>query len=251
MDTKINYIQLGRHRLLLGDATNQQHIHNLIFNSHIDLVLTDPPYGINIQKKKGNIGSNTEIKISGHKPRKAKQKNYPLMIGDHNTNNARLHYNIVKSLTDHLIIWGGSYFTDFLPVSGGWIFWDKNRHGVSFSDGELAWRSWGKKITCYRHTWHGFCMAGSYKLNGRTNTNARIHPTQKPVELICNILQDFAKPGDIILDCFGGSGTTLIAAELCNMTCYLMELNPYYYNIIIQRYHSLFNSDQRRFTYEG
>ena len=69
-------------------------------------------------------------------------------------------------------------------------------------------------------------------LNGRT----RWHPTQKPVELHMNILQDFSEPGDIVLDCFGGSGTTLIACEQVGRRCFMMELSPEYCGIIIERY---------------
>ena len=81
-------------------------------------------------------------------------------------------------------------------------------------------------------------MAGSYKLNAR-GKRARIHPTQKPVELHAHILEDFSHEGDIILDCFGGSGTTLIACEITDRKCLMMELSPEYCDVIVNRFNTL------------
>ena len=97
-----------------------------------------------------------------------------------------------------------------MPVSGSWLFWDKKNGASDFSDGELAWCSKGKRIRKYEHTWNGAIREGSQKLN----LKRRVHPTQKPVELHISILNDFTKQGDTVLDCFGGSGTTLIACEV-------------------------------------
>ena len=83
-------------------------------------------------------------------------------------------------------------------------------------------------------------MAGSYKLNAREKT-ARIHPTQKPVELHMQILEDFTKPNDVILDCFGGSGTTLIACNETGRKCLMMAISPDYCDVIINRYEKLMN----------
>ena len=167
---------------------------------------------------------------------------HPVMIGDDSSDTARKNYHIVKTLTDRLIIWGGQYFTDFLPVSGGWLFWNKRTGNSDFSDGELAWRSWGRRVKYYEQLWNGVVMGGSYPLNGRVNakgTRARLHPTQKPVELHMNILEDFSQPEDVILDCFGGSGTTLIAAEMTGRRCLMMEISPDYCDVIIDRYTAL------------
>ena len=81
-------------------------------------------------------------------------------------------------------------------------------------------------------------MEGSHTLNGRKE-KARIHPTQKPVELHMRILEDFTQPDDIILDCFGGSGTTLIACEMTGRKCLMMEISPEYCDVIIERYKEL------------
>ena len=222
--------KLGRHRLLCGDACNAADLAQLIDGYNIDFILTDPPYGMNCQEKNGIIGENRG------KNNKARFKNHvwPLMIGDNNQDTARINYELTKNLTKYKIIFGGQYFAHFLPVSGGWIFWDK-KNCTSFSGGELAWRSWGKKVCKYTHMWNGAYRAGSVKLNGR----ARCHPTQKPVELLANILEDFCVPGGVVLDCFGGSGSTLIACEVTGRTCLMMEMSPEYCEIIQERYESI------------
>ena len=164
-------------------------------------------------------------------------KEYPLLIGDNNQDTARINYELTKDLTKYKIIFGGQYFANFLPVNGGWIFWDKQNGATDFSDGELAWRSWGKKVTRYTHKWNGVCRQGSQKLNGKR----RCHPTQKPVELFANILEDFCVPDGVVLDCFGGSGTTLLACEVTGRACLMMELSPEYCDIIVKRYENVKN----------
>ena len=157
------------------------------------------------------------------------------MIGDDSSETAKQHYKIVKDINCIKIFWGGQYFSDFLPVSGGWLFWDKKNGGSYFSDGELAWCSKGKRVRKYEHLWNGLICAGSRKLN----PIPRIHPTQKPVELYIKILEDFTNAGDVVLDCFGGSGTTLIACEVTKRQCLCMELSPEYCETIINRYEKL------------
>ena len=231
-------VQLGRHRLMCGDATKSEDVHALVSGERIDLVLTDPPYGMKCQYKDGRVGGAKRHCATLRKNVFLQSVEYPLLIGDDSQDTARLHYPIVRALTDRLIIWGGQYFANFLPISGSWIFWDKHTGKNDFSDGELAWCSIGKRVRYYSHLWNGVCMAGSYKLNART-TRARIHPTQKPVELHAHILEDFSHEGDTILDCFGGSGTTLIACKITGRKCLMMELSPEYCDIIINRYKTL------------
>lgn len=227
-------VQLGRHRLMCGDATKSEDVHELVGGEKVDLVLTDPPYGMKCQNRDGSIG--------GGRPTRFIPVNrvsfFPPVIGDDSQDTARLHYPIARTLCDRLIFWGGQYFANFLPISGGWLFWDKHTGKNDFSDGELAWCSFGKRIRYYSHTWNGVCMAGSYKLNAR-GKRARIHPTQKPVELHAHILEDFSHEGDVILDCFGGSGTTLIACEITGRKCLMMELSPEYCDVIVNRFNTL------------
>ena len=228
-------ISLGRHKLMCGDATSSSDIGQLIAEHTIDLILTDPPYGMECQKKSGTVGSDKLPPVSFPFHKSPKLKKYPLMIGDTNQETARINYELTQNLTKHKIIFGGQYFTEFLPVNGGWIFWDKQNGTNDFSDGELAWRSWGQKVCKYEHMWSGMIRAGSPKLNGKT----RYHPTQKPVELLANILEDFCAKEGVVLNCFGGSGATLIACEITGRTCLMMEMSPEYCDIVKARYESI------------
>lgn len=233
--------QLGQHRLMCGDATDINDVNKLIGGDKIDLVLTDPPYGMKCQDKNGVIGDAKTVRCARKEfglhggSGELRAKKYPIMINDNNQNIAKKHYNIIKNISDKQIIWGAQYFANFLPVSGAWIFWDKKTPPNDFSDGELAWVSKGKRVRKYEHRWNGILRDGNYMLNPKP----RVHPTQKPVELHMRILEDFSKEGDVILDCFGGSGTTLIACEQVNRKCLMMEISPEYCEIIINRWEKL------------
>lgn len=226
-------IALGRHRLMCGDATSREDVYALIGSERVDLVLTDPPYGINVVGKFGTIGGGgqTKFKTQRGKGYNVPAREYPEVIGDTGAEMAQENYCILRTISKRQIIWGGQNFTRFLPPSCAWIFWDKLRGpGLSFSDGELAWTNIGVKIKRYSHKWDGLSRAGNKRLN------EKVHPTQKPVELHMKILEDFSEAEDVILDCFGGSGTTLIAAELTGRTCLIMEISPEYCDVIRERF---------------
>ena len=226
-------VQLGRHKLMCGDATSREDVMRLVDGESVNLVLTDPPYGINVvDAHTHNIGGHHASKMTGGKIVKARE--YALVIGDNTKEMAREHYHIARTICNRQIIWGGQNFTEFLPPSCGWLFWDKCRaEGLSFSDGELAWCNVNVKVKKYIHKWDGFTRAGN------PEWNMKIHPNQKPVELHMRILEDFTQPDDIILDCFGGSGTTLIACEMTGRKCLMMEISPDYCDIISERYNKL------------
>ena len=158
-------------------------------------------------------------------------KQYMPVIGDDTTETAKKNYEIVKEYTDNQIVFGGNYFTDFLSPSRCWVVWDKENTG-NFADAELAWTSFDKGVRLYHFMWNGLAREGSRKVEGVT----RVHPTQKPVGMIADILNDFSEEKDIILDCFGGSGSTLIACEQTGRKCYMMELDPHYIDVIIKRW---------------
>ena len=225
-------VELSRHRLMCGDATKAEDVHALVAGERVNLVLTDPPYGMKCQHKDGSIGGSRPSPFLSN-PRPAQR--YSKLLGDNSSDTARLHYPIARALCSRLIIWGGNYFTGFLPVSGGWLVWDKMRGKSQFSACERAWSNIDGHTHKYSHRWDGCVMAGKRHYNPKP----RVHPTQKPVELHAHILEDFTQEGDIILDCFGGSGTTLIAAEITGRRCLMMELSPDYCDIIINRYNTL------------
>ena len=220
-------ISLGRHKLMCGDATRLEDVHALVGDDTVNLVLTDPPYG------KCQVGNYNFKGTFGKTLNPANR--YVKIIGNESVKTARENYEIIKSLTDNLIIWGGIYFTEFLPVSKCWLVWQKNQTLYNHSACELAYTTFRKNIKLYEQTWSGACRAGSQKLNPRPC----VHPTQKPVELHMKILEDFTQEGDCILDCFGGSGTTLIACEITGRKCLMMEISPEYCEIIRKRYDDL------------
>ena len=217
--------QLGRHRLMCGDASNPAHVARLLRGvDSVDMVLTDPPYGnagTKLQKNRGGIGGNAIPQEQ--------------MLNNNDTSAARKNYEILKKYTDNFLIFGGNYFTDFLPSSPGWIFWNKRNQSTDFGDGELCWSSKGTKIKMYDFLWNGYARQGRLALNPRP----RIHPTQKPVELFMELISDYGYGGPNIVDCFAGSGTTLIAAELSFKNCYCMELSEKHCNAIKERFLSL------------
>ena len=223
-------IELGRHKLMCGDSTDKSDVTKLIAGERIDLVLTDPPYGIQVQNPncKGKIGGNGRI--------------YPRVIGDMNTEMFKDHWRILRTICSFYIIWGGQNFTDVLPPASGWIFWDKmkNSDKLTFGDGELAWSNISKRVKKYSYKVNGFMQEGDKELN------KRFHPTQKPVELHMRLLEDFSKPGEVIFDGFGGSGTTLIASELTGRKCLMMEVSPDYCDAIVDRYKKLMERQQEQ-----
>ena len=224
--------QLGRHRLMCGDSTDKETVEMLMDGKKADMVFTDPPYGIDVvqgdkiggDKPFGSVGGNNIVKTN----------KYMAIKGDETTETARLNFEIVKDMSENQIIFGGNYFTDFLPPKACWCIWDKENTG-NFADVEMAWTSFDKGAKLYRWLWNGLCRKGERSVEGKS----RVHPTQKPVGLIAEILKDFTKEDDIILDCFGGSGSTLIACEQIDRTCYMIEYEAHYVDVIIKRWENL------------
>lgn len=236
--------QLGEHRLMCGDSTKKDDVVRLMNGSIADLLLTDPPYGIEAVSSNKQVDGGGELKfkgkIGGNKPfgdtkgKVIKANKYIPIKGDDTIETAMLNYEIVKDLSRQQIIFGGNYFTEFLFPSSCWIIWDKQNTG-NFADVEMAWTSFKKGAKLYSWLWNGLCRKGDRKTEGKT----RVHPTQKPVGLIENIISDFSEENQIILDCFGGSGSTLIACEQTNRVCYMLEFESYYCDVIINRWETL------------
>ena len=216
--------QLGQHRLICGDSTDPAVIDRLMDGVKAKLLLTDPPYGISVvggDKSFGKVGGENIVKSHV----------YSTIIGDDTTDTAMANYDVALTCTENQIIFGGNYFTDFLPPSRCWIVWDKQNTG-NFADAELAWTYFDRGVRLYHFLWNGLCREGSREVEGKT----RVHPTQKPVGMLADILKDFSEENDSVLDCFGGSGSTLIACEQLNRKCYMCEISLEYCDVIIQRW---------------
>ena len=212
---------LGNHRLICGDSTDVAVIDRLMDGVKADMVMTDAPYGINVVNDSGKVGADNLAKNGVYAP----------VIGDDTTETAQQAYDILSQICDKLILWGGNYFLDFLPSSDGWLIWDKRgESGIrnNFADGEMAWCSFHTPVRIYHQLWNGMIREGEHE--------KRVHPTQKPIRMLSEILKDFSKEKEVIVDVFGGSGSTLIACEQLNRKCYMAELDPKYCDVIIQRW---------------
>lgn len=184
-------------------------------NNHFDLVLTDPPYGIGADKGVGGFGA------SGNKAKKY-QDDWDKMTPSSE------YFTEVLRIGKKVIIFGGNFFTDKLPVNGHWIVWDKKgdiAFDNPFGDCELAWTNINKKsVKKYKVIQQGFI----------TEEKERYHPTQKPVHLLKQIISDYSE-GGVILDPFAGSGSTLIACKQLDLNAVGIEISPKYCKVIEDR----------------
>jgi DNA modification methylase len=212
--------EIGEHRLLCGDSTDSDQVARLMNGEKADMVFTDPPYGIKVVKN-DKVGADFGI---------AKKGKYSEIIADDTTQTAKEFYNTCISLgIDKFIIWGGNYFTNFLPYSDSWLIWNKRANTDirnTFADGEMAWCSFHTPIRIYDQLWNGMIREGEKE--------KRVHPTQKPIRMLSEIIQDHIK-GNIIMDGFLGSGSTMVASHQLKRKCYGMELDPKYCQVIIDR----------------
>ena len=204
--------QLGRHRLMCGSSTDKESVLKLTENNPVYLIYTDPPYGMNAVSKSGVLSKNYKTDI----------------MGDDDNSVAISAFMLASEMyrNTNQIWWGANYYTECLPSSECWIVWDKNNGASDQTDCELAWAN-------FRSVVRQFTMASEKK--------NRVHPTQKPVKLFAEIVKKFDKNNNFktVLDLFGGSGSTLIACEHMNRTCFTMELDPKYCDVIIKRWETL------------
>jgi DNA modification methylase len=221
--------EIGEHRLLCGDSTDSDQLAKLMNGQKADMVFTDPPYGIKVVNN-SSVGGGGALKFGGKKGKVVNStKGFSEIIGDDTTDTARDFYNTCISLgMENFIIFGGNYFTDFLPPSMGWIVWYKKNTG-NFADFEMAWTSYNKASRLYEYLWNGLSREGSRELE----LVKRVHPTQKPVGLNMQILQNY--DCNIIYDGFLGSGSTMVASHQLKRKCYGMELDPKYCQVILDR----------------
>jgi len=226
---------LGNHRLMCGDCTNVDDVTKCVNESKIDLVFSDPPYGIDVVKSKTvGGGGRTKFKSTGTIVSGCivNAREYSKIIGDETTETAQEFYNTCVSMgMSNIVLWGGNYFTDFLNPSRCWIIWDKEMTG-NFSEAEMAWTSFSKGgIKVFKFLWNGLSREG----NRKDELKKRAHPTQKPVGLFQMIFERF-DGFRTIFDGFGGSGSTMIACEKTNRVCYMMELDTHYCDVIVNRW---------------
>lgn len=184
----------------------------------VDLLLTDPPYGIDVAPQ-GLVGSKSTKRL-------AVCKDYGVTEWDKEPP-PRWFLESAQQVASTAILWGGNYYG--LPASSCWLVWDKDNEGTAYADCELAWTNMPKAVRKFKWRWNGMLQEqmGDKKEN-------RVHPTQKPLALMrwCLSLVPEAKT---VLDPFMGSGTTLVAARLEGRKAIGIEISERYCEAAVKR----------------
>lgn len=215
--------QLGSHRLMCGDSTSEEDVAKLMNGNKADMVFTDPPYGYNYQ-------SNMRKKTEKFDVIKNDNKILDFIEPVKKINNGFIFVCTTWKVLDKWI----PLFNKYYDLSN-MIIWNKGGGGIgdlkhTFStDYEIILCSNnGKEIIGKR--------IGSVWTVSKDSANEYVHATQKPVELSALAIKNVSNEKDIVLDVFGGSGSTLIACEQLNRKCFMMELDPKYVDVIIKRW---------------
>jgi len=206
-------------------------------DKHFDLAIVDPPYGIGADKAQNNAAL-SRIKADGKSKAGRGWKLYHETDWDNETPTAE-YWDELFRVSKNQIVWGGNYFTEYLPPSMGWILWDKGQRDFSLADGELAWTSFNKALRIFE-------MSRGKALAKNNEQGGRFHPTQKPEMLYDWILKNYAKEGDLILDTHLGSGSSRIAAYKGGFNFVGFEIDQEYYEKQEKRFND-FKSQLRLF----
>ena len=204
--------ELGPHRLVCGDNTTAD-------TSGCDALIGDPPFGISVVEKSG------VMKGQGSKNQLGPSVSYRPVIGDNVECNPAPWLDVAPLV----VLFGANYFASHLPA-GQWSVWDKKRpEGTDFSDCELMWSSRsGVAVKKYSVMWNGMVREGE--------TGPRHHPNQKPVMLMSRIIADMTSMGAVVLDPWGGSGSTLLGCAMTGRVARLIELDPAYCDVFRRRW---------------
>lgn len=195
-------------------------------DKEIDLILCDPPYGINYDVKAAKISGIDRTK-NGKIFRKAPAGNYHKTNWDTAPNKSI--FDEIFRISKNQIIWGGEHLCLNFPQSRAWIVWDKLTGENQFSDCELAWTSFDRPVRKFTFMWNGM-LQGNMK-----DKEERIHPTQKPTALMNWCLLNNSQENDLIFDGFLGSGTTAIACIRTKRRLIGCELDAEYFDKMCDR----------------
>lgn len=245
--------QLGSHRLMCGDSTNAEDVARLMGEERADMVFTDPPYNVEIvggshALPKTNRGGQ---RIMNDKWDSDEQAGQELWLP--------AFTRLRESSKDQCAIYvtmpqGGTHMMMMMMMAqAGWqvkheIIWRKNSLVLGRQD-----YNYQHEPICYGwNKTHKFVGRGKFAKTSVWDidrpTKSKEHPTMKPVELVAECMLDNSEEGDIVLDAFGGSGTTIIAAEQLNRKCFMMELDAHYCDVIIARWEKLTGLKAERLT---
>lgn len=220
---------VGRHRLVCGDATNAEDVDKLCEGKRVNLILTDPPYGVSFKSASGLTIQNDSMK---------NEEFYSFLLA------------AFKNMVSHLEPGGSAYvfhadteglnfrraFIDAGLHLAGCCIWVKNSLVLGRSDYQ-----WQHEPVLYgflkngKHQWYSDRKQTTIWNFDKPKRNEN-HPTSKPLDLLSYPLKNSTQENAIVLDTFGGSGSTLMACELTNRICYTMELDEKYASVILRRY---------------
>jgi len=251
-------IVLGDHRLMCGDSTKREDVEKLMNGAKAVMIHTDPPYNVNYGSTK-NIASSSQQRNTWYgdaaKDRPDQIVNDKLSPEQWESFCKAIYAIYKEFCVGDIYQWGASspegMRSRLWLVEAGchWsatLVWAKDSIVLSPANYHRQ----------YEPCFYGWFDKSSFnnKMNGGADRkgltelwtfpkphNSKLHPTMKPVELCGYAIQNSSKPGDIVLDLFGGSGSTLIACEQLNRRCYMMELEPHYCDVIVQRWEALTN----------
>ena len=225
---------LGKHRLMCGDSTKKENINYLINNQEADMILTDPPYNVDYEG-----GTKEKLKIKNDNMNETEFYNFLL-------DSFKNMYEALKC--------GGNIYVFHADTEG--LNFRKAFKTVGFKLAQcLVWVKnvfvMGRQDYQWRHEpiLYGWKEGKAHYFTDSRNQTTVLefdkpikneeHPTMKPIDLLAYLIKNSSKENELILDLFGGSGSTLIAAEQTNRKCYTMELDPKYCDVIIRRWEKL------------
>ena len=224
---------LGEHRVLCGDATSPEDYARLLVGGPADMVFIDPPYNV-------DYANSAKDRMRGTQR--------PILNDNLGT---AFHDFLLAALTPTIAHCRGAIYiamssseldvlqTAFRAAGGRWstfIIWAKNKFTLGHADYQRQYEPilYGWPEDAKRH-WCGDRDQGDVWHINRQHRND-LHPTMKPVELVERCIRNSSRPGDVVLDSFGGSGTTLIAAHKSGRRARMMELDPKYVDVIVRRW---------------
>jgi len=247
---------LGNHRLMCGDSANSDDVDKLLEGKSIQLCHTDPPYGVCLESRSNNAIaaglSNFPCREGSHTTGKMRAKDRPLAndnLSDEEFDKLLNAWfgNIARVLEPgrSAYFWGGYHnLANYPPAI--------KRNGFYFSQA-LIWNKMHPVVnrkdfmSCYELCFYCWKEGAAHKFFGQNSerdlwevkkesSQKTVHPTQKPVELAMRAIQLSSKPGENVLELFGGSGSTLIACEQTGRNCYAMEIDEAFCDVIVQRW---------------
>lgn len=231
---------LGNHKLICGDSTDQKTYQTLLGEELSDMLFTDPPYNV-------DYGNSMKDKVRGN--------NAKILNDNLGENFSKFLFDFCKNALS--VTKGACYICmssselhtlqkAFVDAGGKWstfVIWAKNHFTLGRSDYQRQYEpilyGWKQNND---HYWCGDRNQGDVWYYNKPN-KSDLHPTMKPVELCKRAILNSSKTDDIILDCFGGSGSTLIASEQTNRRCRMIELDQKYVDVIVKRWQNFTNKE--------